>query len=139
MNALQNLLGHESGQLIAWIVPIIILALVVPFYRIMRASTELRDRGGDAIKMNSGASLTLGVKSPARESLVVRVNKDVIQRARDLIGAGNDLESVCCEIEPGYANWQIAKQRAFRRAIEMMLTAEPAVQNSTQITSTQPR
>lgn len=137
MDALQNLLGHDAGQLSAWIVPIaVILALVVPFYKMMRASTELRGRAEDAIKANSGASLT--VKRSARESLVVRLNKDAVQKARDLLRAGNDLESVCREIEPAYANWRDVQQQAFRRAIEMVLNAEPTAQNSPQITSAKP-
>jgi hypothetical protein len=139
MNALQNLLGHDSGQLTAWIPIMVILAVVVPFYRMMRASTELRDRAEDAIKANSGANLTLAVKGSARESLVIRLNKDALQKASDLLRVGNDLESVCREIEPEYPNWRIVQQQAFRRAIEMVLKAEPTAQNSPQIASTQPR
>ncbi len=138
MNALQNLFGHGSGQLSAWIVPIVVILAVV-VYRMMRASTELRVRAADVINANSSAGLALSVKRSGRETLAIRLDKDAIQKARDLLRAGNDPESVCREIEPAYANWRNVQQQAFQRAIEMVLKAEPTAQNSPQITSTKPR
>jgi hypothetical protein len=61
---------------------------------------------------------------------VVRLDKDALQKARDLFHAGADLESVCHEIEPAYENWRTVQQQAFRRGIEMALKAEPTAQNS---------
>jgi hypothetical protein len=129
MNALQNLLNHNSSQA-AWMVAIaIILAVVVPLYKMMRASTDVRDLARDAMMANSGASLSLTAKGFAGKSLVVKLDKDTVQKARDLIRAGADLESVCHEIEPAYADWRTIQQQAFRRAIEMVLTSAPTVQN----------
>jgi hypothetical protein len=125
MDAIQNLLSHNSGQLTVWIVLILVIVVLVPFYKMMKASTEFRDRAVDAIKTNSAGSLALAVKRSGGGSLVVRLNKDAVQMARDLFRDGNDLESVCRKIEPAYANWRIVQQQALRRAIEMVLTAEP--------------
>jgi hypothetical protein len=132
MNALQNLIGHDSRQLTVWIVAIFVMLAV--FYRMTRASRDLRDRA-EAMMADSGASLALGVKASGGKSLVVRLNKDTVQKARELLRAGNDLESVCREIEPEYGNWRTLQQHAFRRAIEMVLSAEPTAQNSSQITT----
>jgi hypothetical protein len=61
MNALQNLLGHNSGQLTSWMLPIaVILAVVLPFYRMMKASTQLRDLAEDAMMANPAASHSHG-------------------------------------------------------------------------------
>jgi hypothetical protein len=133
MDALRHLLGHDPR--IALLVPGVIMIAVV-IYKMMRASTDLRFRAGDSIKPNPGGSLT--VKRSAKESLVIRLNKDALEKSRELLRAGADIESVCREIEPAYANWRIVQQQAFRRAIEMMLKAEPTAQNSPQITSTKP-
>ena len=49
-----------------------------------------------------------------------------------------DLEAVCREIEPEYANWDTVQQKAFRRAIEMVINADPSAHSSAQVIPTQP-
>jgi hypothetical protein len=41
--------------------------------------------------------------------LVVKLDTDSIRRAHDLLSAGQDLESVCREIEPEYVNWRVRR------------------------------
>jgi hypothetical protein len=135
MDAFSHLLGRDSGKLTAWVVPIVVILAVV-LYRMLRASTEIRARAEGAIKANPGPSVT--VKRFARESVSVRLNKDDVEKARGLLRAGADLESVCRELEPQYPNWRGVQQQAFRDAIEMFLKAEPTAENSPQMTSTKP-
>jgi hypothetical protein len=123
VSALQAQLGKELGQLVAWLLCIfVILGVVIPLYMIMKAATKLggaRDHDMGAIPgtNNPVTGRTLSVGEP----LVVRLDKGTIQRARDLLNAGQDLEAVCHEIEPAYANWSFPQQRGFRKAMEAAL------------------
>jgi hypothetical protein len=68
-----------------------------------------------------GPSITIKRTITVKEPLVVRLDKDAIQKARILVSTGRDLESVCREIEPGYQNWGFAQQQGFRKAMETLL------------------
>jgi hypothetical protein len=67
------------------------------------------------------SSITIKRTVTVKEPLVVRLDKDAIQKARILMSTGRDLESVCREIEPGYQNWGFAQQQGFRKAMETLL------------------
>ena len=163
LSALQGVLGKELGQLAAWTFCIVvILCVVVPLYMMMKASTQVRTRREDEMAAISGVDTTanpkprfgLGlslnpsinirravsvgpsatVKVTTSQPLVVKLDKDAVQRARDLLTAGGDLDSVCREIEPEYANWISLQQRAFRKALETVLGVEQGAGTSTQVT-----
>jgi hypothetical protein len=68
-----------------------------------------------------GPSITIKRTITVKEPLVVRLDKDAIQKARILVSTGRDLESVCREIEPSYQNWGFAQQQGFRKAMETLL------------------
>jgi type II secretory pathway component PulF len=150
LSALQDVLGKQLGQLVAWTFCIaVILAFVVPVVMMLRASTELRSEtenemdaipGVDgtvnrksrsrfafslspSIKIDRGTPLGkhLTVKVSTSDPLVIKLDNDAVARAHSLLGAGSDIDSICREIEPAYADWQSVQQRAFQKAVEMLL------------------
>ena len=135
MNALQNLMAHATGQPGTWMITIaIILAIVTPFYGVLKSIKRVRSLADGAIK--AGMDVTVRMEKSTAKSVVIKLNKDAVERARDLLRAGGSIESVCQEIEPEYANWQAPQKTAFRRAIQMVITAEPS-QDSPPNVSTQ--
>ncbi len=123
VRALQGQLGKELGEVVAWLLCIfVVLVVVIPLTMILRAATNLgggRDHDTGATPSMNNPMITRA--SSMAEPLVVRLGKDSIRRARDLLSAGQDLESVCREIEPAYANWRVPQQLGFRRAMETVL------------------
>jgi hypothetical protein len=153
LSALQGMLGKELGQLVAWtFCAVIILVIVVPVYMIMKESTKLRSGREDDLDAISGEdsavnrrtrfglrvslnpSVKIGrnvpvgepftVKVSGGEPLVLKLDNDAIQKVRDLLSAGNDLDRVCREIEPAYANWGFVQQCAFKKAMELLLEVQ---------------
>ena len=55
------------------------------------------------------------------EPTVVMMGIDAMRKAQDLITAGKDMDSVCREIEPEYANWGSVQQQVFRKMLEAVL------------------
>jgi hypothetical protein len=135
MNALQQLLVHAPLTALIFLIGAM-FGVGLPLYRMMRGSTDFRARVEGATETASGANAALSIKSPHRESIVIRLDTNAVQKARDLIRAGANLDSVCREIDPDYASWQTGRQAVFQRAIEMMLKAAPTAKDAPQITST---
>ncbi len=84
--------------------------------------------------MKSGPSINIGQKVVSRESLFIKLNNDAIQKLRDSLSAGKDLDAVCREIEPAYANWGYIQQEVFRKALDTMLKSQRPATNPSQIT-----
>jgi len=124
---LQNSLGPELGQLAASSsVAIIVLAVLVAFYRMIKASTNLPGMGEDRAEALSRGDSTGAVKAPRRQTLTVKLDKGALQKARELLNTGSDLDSVCRAIEPEYASWASLQQQIFRRAMETLLNTQRA-------------
>jgi hypothetical protein len=75
-------------------------------------------------KRGTNPSATIRGNVTKGESLVVKLDKDSIQKARLLLSTGKDLESVCSELEPGYPNWGYIQQQMFRKAMERVLKSK---------------
>lgn len=66
----------------------------------------------------------LRASAKSGESVALRIDNDQLQKLRERFNAGEDIETICREIEPGYATWGLIKQEIFRKAIEMILKAK---------------
>jgi hypothetical protein len=62
--------------------------------------------------MKSGPSINIGQKVVRHEPIFIKLDNDAIQKVRDSLSAGKDLDAVCREIEPAYANWGYIQQEA---------------------------
>ncbi len=58
---------------------------------------------------------------------VIRMDNDAVRKAQDLLKSGKDLDLVCREIEPDYANWDSIRQQLFRTTLEAVLKASPSM------------
>ena len=56
---------------------------------------------------------------------VVHLDRDTLDRARQNLAAGLDLDDTCRAIHPEYARWDPLLQKAFRSALRASLEAEP--------------
>jgi hypothetical protein len=150
LSALQDVLGKQLGQLVAWTFCIaVILVFVVPLVMMLRASTEVRRETGNEMEATSGVDGTgnrksrfrvgfsispsiefnrgapagkhLTVKVSTSEPLVIKLDHDAVQKARSLLSTGSDMDSICREIEPAYGDWLAVQQHAFQKAVEALL------------------
>ena len=103
------------------LLPIVLIGFALV---ILTKTLGIRLRRSVAPSIKISRTLSIG------EPLVVRLDKDTIRKARDLLNAGQDLESICCEIEPAYADWSFPQQQGFRRAMETVLKAKQGVDAS---------
>ncbi len=153
VNALQDVLGKQWGLLAAWIFcAAVILLFLVPLVMMIRQSTELRSQAEDEMEAISGAAsgvdrkprvrfglsldpslkirrgLSIGkadsFKVSVMEPTVIKLDNTAIQKARDCLSAGGDLDSICRELEPEYTNWISIRQQAFQKAIAMLLKTQ---------------
>jgi len=110
-----------------FLLPIIFIAIA---FVLVMAGQMSRRRFSVTPSIRFGQELSTGnplvMKVSAKDSLVVKLDKDAIQKARGLLSAGSDLDSVCREIEPAYANWGFLGQEAFRKALEILLKTQQA-------------
>jgi hypothetical protein len=97
-----------------------LLPIVLIGFALVVLTKILRIRLLPSVKPSMKISRSLSIGEP----LVVRLDRDSIQKARDLLNAGQDLESICHEIEPAYANWSFPQQQGFRKAMETVLKAK---------------
>jgi|HubBroStandDraft_6_1064221.scaffolds.fasta_scaffold48160_2 hypothetical protein len=107
---------------------------VVPFMLFVLAVALVGHMGKFRQLMKSGPSIDIGKKVIRHESIVIRLDNDAIQKVRDSLSAGQDLDAVCREIEPAYANWGYIQQEIFRKALDMMLKSQKPASNPSQIT-----
>ena len=63
------------------------------------------------------------------EPTVVRMENDAIQKAASLLVSGKDMDSVCAEINPDYANWGSLQKQLFRKTMEEVLKSQPSKGN----------
>jgi hypothetical protein len=150
VSALQDVLGKQLGLLAAWIfLLVVILLFLVPLSMMMRRSTELRSQAEDEMAAISGAGgaverkprfglslnpffkigrgLSIGqphIKVSMGEPVIIKLDNAAIQKARDSLSAGGDLDSICRELEPEYATWISIRQQAFQKAMEALLKAK---------------
>jgi hypothetical protein len=75
--------------------------------------------------MTSRPSINIRQKVIVGEPISIKLDNDALQKMRDLVSAGKDMDAVCRELEPAYANWGYIQQGAFRRALEIMLKRQP--------------
>jgi hypothetical protein len=57
------------------------------------------------------------------EPTVLKMESDVLQKARDLQTAGKDMDSICREINPEYSRWGSTQQMLFRKTMETMVSS----------------
>jgi hypothetical protein len=55
---------------------------------------------------------------------VIHLDQDTLDRARESLARGLDLDDTCRAIHPQYADWDPFLQKAFRRALRASLDAE---------------
>jgi hypothetical protein len=55
---------------------------------------------------------------------VIHLDQDTLDRARESLASGLDLDDTCRAIHPQYADWDPFLQKAFRRALRASLGAE---------------
>lgn len=84
--------------------------------------------------MTSAPSINIRRTVTMGEPVLIKLDNDALQKGRDLLNAGNDLDTVCREIEPAYANWGFIEKEAFRKAMEMMLKQSPPAATVSQTT-----
>jgi heme/copper-type cytochrome/quinol oxidase subunit 4 len=63
------------------------------------------------------------------EPTVVRMENDDLQKAASLLVSGKDMDSVCAEINPDYANWGSLQKQLFRKTMEEVLKSQPSKGN----------
>jgi hypothetical protein len=63
-------------------------------------------------------TLTIG------EPTVVKMESNALRTAQDLLSAGKDMDSVCREINPEYAQWGSIQQQLFRKTMESVLKSQ---------------
>jgi hypothetical protein len=107
------------------VVPIMLFALAVALAGHMGKFRQL---------MKSGPSINIGQKAVRHESVFIKLDNNAIQKVRDTLSAGKDLDAVCREIEPAYTNWGNIQQEVFRKALDMMLKSQKPAGNPSQIT-----
>jgi|SRR5208283_4103854 len=112
----------------------LILVLIALFYVIMRASTKLRSASEDRAGAISGVGSALTIKRSQPQRLVVKLNKDAVEKGRALLTAGEDFDSVCRAIEPEYANWGALQQQVFQRAMKALLETQLVPGTSSHVT-----
>ena len=112
----------------------LILVVMVLFYMIMRASTKLRSASEDHAEAISGVGGTLTVKRSQPQRLVVKLDKDAVEKGRALLTAGKDFDSVCREIEPEYASWGMLQQQVFQKAMKTLLKTQLVPGTSSPVT-----
>jgi hypothetical protein len=107
------------------LVPIMLFALAAALVGHMGKFRQL---------MKSGPSINIGKKVIRHEPIFIKLDKDAIQKVRDSLSAGKDLDALCREIEPAYANWGYIQQEVFRKALDMMFKSQKPAINPSQIT-----
>jgi hypothetical protein len=55
------------------------------------------------------------------EPTVVKMGNDDLRKAADLLRAGADLDTICRQLNPEYAQWGALQQRLFRMTMEKVL------------------
>lgn len=73
-----------------------------------------------------GVPLKISKTFSAGEPTVVKIESDAIKTASELLRGGSDMDMVCRQINPQYANWGSLQKRLFRKTMEMVLKAEAA-------------
>ena len=56
---------------------------------------------------------------------VIHLDQDMLDRARQSLAAGLDLDDACRAIHPQYAGWDPLLQKAFRRTLRASLNVQP--------------
>ena len=116
-------LANSASGLV--LLPIVLFAVAVA---VVAHMTKFR------LPMTSRPSTNIRQKVIMGEPIFFKLDKDALQKVRDSLSAGKDLDTVCREIEPPYANWSAIRQEVFRKALDMMLKSQQPPANPSQIT-----
>jgi hypothetical protein len=87
------------------------------FQVLERSQTELPSRLFGFLPPGVKISETVTVTEPT----VVKMGNDEIKQAADLLRGGSDMDTVCRQINPDYAQWPKLQQRLFRMTLEKVL------------------
>jgi hypothetical protein len=107
---------------------------LLPLVLIGFGLVKLSRSSGIRLLLSAKPSVKISRTVTVREPLVVKLNNETVQKARALLSTGQDLESVCREIEPAYANWSFPQQQGFRRAMETVLKTQLGAGTSSRTT-----
>lgn len=86
-------------------------------------------RGMMTLRTPEPLSIHFTVTERTSEPTIVRMENDDIQKAASLLLSGKDMDSVCAEINPDYANWGSLQKQLFRKTMEEVLKSQPSKGN----------
>lgn len=87
--------------------------------------------------MGSASSIEIKRTVMMKDPIIIKLGNDALRQARDRVSAGEDLDTICREIEPAYADWGTIRKEAFRKMMGMVLKQQPGAASSTSATTAQ--
>src|SRR5579863_7448153 len=104
------------------LVPVMLFAVAIA---VVARMAKLRQ------SMGSASSIEIKRRVVMKDPIIIKLDKDALQRVRDRVSAGEDLDAVCTEIEPAYADWGAIRKEAFRKMMEMVLQQQQSATTAT--------
>ena len=119
--------GPALAQVLIWAVCTVgFVSILFLFFRMLssaggsKTSVSTLPVSLTAASAGPMSSIRIG-KNLVTRSTMIKLDQTALETARELKGAGRDLDSICRTIEPDYSGWDSLQQMALRQGLEAIL------------------